>query len=301
VTKCVTLSKIKEGRGVTGVLLVSSYSRKVSQRGAYYDLVFRDKTGEVAGIYWSGDFEKRVKRVSSPLLIVVEEERVQTWQDKPQIVVTDFEIVRKKEVSISHFRYVGCNRKSEVKAFETYLGKFTDGSLGKGVDPTCETIVSAFVDSRFYDVFLRCPASARGPFSYEGGLLRHTNEVIRFGLAALSKRCGAFEKSVFLAGAMLHDVGKCDSFSTDGFTIDCSKEWELNGDVYLGVQAFKELCSGRDFDNEVVRLIGHHIVSHKGKPEWGAFVLPSTPTALVLSEADRMSFQSENVFGESNG
>jgi len=51
-----------------------------------------------------------------------------------------------------------------------------------------------------------------------------------------------------------------------------------------------EFAKRFNFDENVILAIGHIIISHHGKKEYGSPVLPSTPEALIVSAADELDF-----------
>src|SRR5262245_51381295 len=77
------------------------------------------------------------------------------------------------------------------------------------------TLGLLFDQAGFRHDFERCPASLTGHHSRLGGLLQHTCEVAHLALAATAILPAA-DPDLVLAGALLHDIGKIESYRWDG-------------------------------------------------------------------------------------
>lgn len=143
-------------------------------------------------------------------------------------------------------------------------------------------------DSRFH----RWPASIpgkHGPKHHgeEGGLLRHTNEVLAFALGAGTAVPG-LDLVVLATGAIWHDVGKLPEYAKNDQGI-WSRATPLVSHICHGLQMW---AVDRDRHREADAFdehVTHLIASHHGRREWGSPVVPSTLEALILHSADCQS------------
>ncbi|HEV8124029.1 MAG TPA: HD domain-containing protein [Gemmatimonadales bacterium] len=156
--------------------------------------------------------------------------------------------------------------------------------------PRLRSVLDLFYeDSEFRQAYGECPASLSGHHARLGGLLQHTCEVARIGLC-LAETTGA-DRDLVLAGALLHDIGKLESYTWSG-TFAMTDRGSLCGHVVLGSlmlaarlgAAPPTLCSGPEHN-----LLHHLILSHHGLLEHGAPVTPMTLEAEVLHFADNAS------------
>ncbi|MBA2626397.1 MAG: HD domain-containing protein [Gemmatimonadales bacterium] len=174
--------------------------------------------------------------------------------------------------------------------------KTLDGWRAELRRPRVKAILALFYDDdEFRRAYEECPASLAGHHAELGGLLKHTCEVATIA-RQMSRVCHA-NWDLVLAGALLHDIGKLDSYRWDGafeYT-DCGS---LLGHVVLGAVRLDRRVAAADprpcTDQELM-LLQHMIVSHHGKLEFGAPVPPMTLEAEVLHYADNASAKTASM------
>jgi 3'-5' exoribonuclease len=152
------------------------------------------------------------------------------------------------------------------------------------------TLGLLFDDPEFRAGFQRCPASIHGHHARLGGLLQHTCEVAHLALAAVSFAPRA-DRDLVLAGALLHDVGKLESYRWDGL-FETTIAGRALGHVVLGSRLLDRAYSRAvhpPCTREELDLLHHLILSHHGRLEFGAPVMPLTLEAEILCQADLAS------------
>ena len=99
---------------------------------------------------------------------------------------------------------------------------------------------------------------------------------------------------MLLTGALLHDIGKLDSY-TGELTIEGTDQGKLIGHLVLGVQMVEtaiaaiQASKGEDaFPLTFKMPLLHLILSHHGELEWGSPVQPVLLEACLLHHADHM-------------
>jgi 3'-5' exoribonuclease len=164
--------------------------------------------------------------------------------------------------------------------------------------PTLRAVADlVFADDAFRVQFERAPGSTQGHHAQVGGLLQHTVEVVRIAdqTAKVMRRANA---DLVVVGAMLHDIGKVESYEVGagGFTFTpCGL---LVGHVVLGAlmverriaRLGKQVCS----DGQLLEL-QHMILSHHGKIEHGSPVVPMTVEAEIVHRADEASAKATDM------
>ena len=174
--------------------------------------------------------------------------------------------------------------------------KTLDGWRGEIERPRlARTLALFFDDDDFRRRFEQCPASLSGHHDELGGLLKHVCEVATIG-RAIARTCRA-DRDLVLAGALLHDIGKLESYRWDAafeYT-DCGR---LLGHVVLGSLMFdRRLREEAELpcNDQELMLLHHLILSHHGVLEFGAAVQPMTLEAEVLHYADNASAKTASM------
>ena len=162
--------------------------------------------------------------------------------------------------------------------------------------PRLNTVLDLFYeDDQFRRRYEECPASVRAHHARLGGLLKHTAEVAL--IARATARASGAELDLVLAGVLLHDIGKLESYSWDGI-FDYTVAGSLVGHVVLGAlmldRRLAEEVTSPCTDEERHVLL-HLILSHHGKLEYGSPVQPMTLEAEVLHWADNASAKTASV------
>jgi 3'-5' exoribonuclease len=157
------------------------------------------------------------------------------------------------------------------------------------------TLALFFDDADFRRRFEECPASPSGHHAELGGLLKHVCEVASIG-RAIARTCRA-DRDLVLAGALLHDIGKLETYRWEG-AFDYTDCGRLLGHVVLGALMLDRRLDEEDEPpcNDHERTLLHHLIlSHHGKLEFGAAVPPMTLEAEVLHYADDASAKAASM------
>lgn len=161
-------------------------------------------------------------------------------------------------------------------------------TLGK---PRLAALVSLlFDDPGFRDRFQRCPASLKGHHAKLGGLLQHTCEVAHLAAASAALTPEA-DRDLTLAGALLHDIGKTESYTWNGY-FEMTTAGRIIGHVVLGSRMLdRAVIRSRlpGMPSDELDLLHHLILSHHGKLEFGSPVLPLTLESELIAHADLTS------------
>jgi 3'-5' exoribonuclease len=153
-----------------------------------------------------------------------------------------------------------------------------------------QTLGLFYDDPGFRSRYEQCPASIRGHHAALGGLLQHTWEVARIGLG-MARTWPKADADLVLAGALLHDIGKIESYRWEG-VFEMTVPGAVVGHVVLGAllldrrvrTAIPPPCT----EDELL-LLQHLLLSHHGLLEFGAPVAPMTLEAELLHHADNAS------------
>ena len=143
-----------------------------------------------------------------------------------------------------------------------------------------------FADPDLWEMFSWAPAATGNHEAYQGGLLKHTTEVVERCIDEYNRNPLNLNLSLLISGAMMHDFGKVVEYQWED-CFDRTTPGKLVGHIQIA-----NIMLGRklpdDFPKDKAMLIYHLIISHQGQKDWGSPIEPRTKEALVLHYADMM-------------
>ena len=161
-------------------------------------------------------------------------------------------------------------------------------------DDDYRAIATMMLQRREQD-FRSIPAAKSVHHGFVGGLLMHTANML--GQADfLSRLYGpTINRSLLLAGTLLHDFGKMKefSFSELGLVTEYSTEGQLLGHLVIGAEWVAAAARKLGIPEEKSLLLRHLILSHHGEPEFGAAVVPVCMESELLHLIDKIDSRVE--------
>jgi 3'-5' exoribonuclease len=144
------------------------------------------------------------------------------------------------------------------------------------------------------DAIKRGSAARKNHHAYAGGFLEHVLSVTRNALFLADKYAADYpdmqpplSKSLVIAGAILHDIGKLVELEGPLAGMRRTAEGELIGHIVLGRDFVRDRArTVEGLDRETQLRLEHIILAHQNLPEWGSPVEPRTPEALLVYFAD---------------
>lgn len=167
---------------------------------------------------------------------------------------------------------------------ETLISKFKY-FLSSIKNDDCKNILN-YIFKKYYQDFINYPAAVRNHHEFYHGLLYHTVSMCEVA-EGISKHYADVDYDILISGCLLHDVGKVIEFSGVIGT-KYTNEGNLLGHLTIGMSLIDEAKKALDIKSEVPLLLEHMVLSHHGKVEYGAAVVPITREALLLSMIDDM-------------
>jgi 3'-5' exoribonuclease len=166
------------------------------------------------------------------------------------------------------------------------------GLLGTIHNPHLRRLLAAVFgeDTPTYKAFRELPAAKHYHQAYRHGLLEHCLTVAQ-AVGAISAIFPGVNRDVAVTGALLHDIGKLDSYELDDEddTIAMSDLGRLHGEIALGYYRTRRLIERLDgFPPELEQALLHIILSHHGSLEHGSPVVPCTREATLVHMIDNL-------------
>lgn len=131
------------------------------------------------------------------------------------------------------------------------------------------------------------PAAKTIHHAYRGGLLEHTVSMAELAVL-MAGHYQDLDRDLLLLGVLFHDLGKLEEIGAMPVN-DYTLEGQLVGHVVIGRDMLRQSCERiDDFPADLRLQLEHLVLSHQGRLEYAAPVLPRTAEALVLHFIDNL-------------
>jgi 3'-5' exoribonuclease len=273
------IKELQEGARISDLFMVKSSRLAETRAGkAYIQLTLMDKSGEINGPVW--DRAEELFPHCSPGSFLQVQAVVQSYREQLQLKIDVMQPVSSEEIHLADFvpscpkdRAALAQRMQELVASveNQFLRKLLNRFLKK------EPMWQRFQDS---------PAAKGIHHAYIGGLLEHSLSVAELA-DKLSAHYPGVDRSLLIAGALLHDLGKVEELQLDLALIEYTPRGRLKGHLVIGSEMVAvEAGRIKDFPAEVLEQLQHLILSHHGRHEFGSPTVPMTIEAFLLSFLD---------------
>ena len=139
-----------------------------------------------------------------------------------------------------------------------------------------------------WELYRCAPAAKHYHQAYRHGLLEHCLSVAQ-GVSAISATFPGIDRDVAVTGALLHDIGKLEAYTTDPAAIDMTDAGRLQGEIPLGYYRIRREIEEIDgFPPRLAEALLHIILSHHGTLEHGSPVVPCTREATLVHFLDNL-------------
>jgi 3'-5' exoribonuclease len=136
--------------------------------------------------------------------------------------------------------------------------------------------------------FREAPAAKRYHQAYRHGLLEHSLTVAQ-SVSAIAANFGGIDRDVAVTGALLHDIGKLEAYTSDPLAIDMTDLGKLQGEIPLGYYRIRRAIEDLPrFPDRLAAAVLHIILSHHGTLEHGSPVVPCTREATLVHMIDNL-------------
>ncbi len=280
------VAQMERGMDVEGFYLLSSASARTMANGKpFLSAVLADAGGTIDAVFWGyggpvgeGDAGRIVKIRGS----------VSDYRGAPQVTLSQLRLAREDD-PVNTARLVPTAPIDRDGAYAE-LTRITASIEDADYRAVCEEML------RRHEAALRTiPAAKSVHHSFLSGLLMHTLNMLRLADFLAAQYAGTVDRSLLLAGTLLHDLGKEREFrfSPLGLVTDYSVCGQLLGHLVMGAQEAAEAAAQLGIPAEKSMLLQHLLLSHHGAPEFGAAVLPQCAEAELLSLIDQIDSRME--------
>jgi 3'-5' exoribonuclease len=146
-------------------------------------------------------------------------------------------------------------------------------------------------ETELWEGYRMAPAAKHYHQAYRHGLLEHCLSVAQ-AVSAISATFPGIDRDVAVTGALLHDIGKLEAYTTEGGrerTIDLTDVGRLHGEIALGYYRVRRTIEQIEgFPEQLQWAISHIILAHHGSLEHGSPVVPCTREATLVHMIDNL-------------
>lgn len=278
------IKDLEANKLVEGVYAIQNCQLGQTKAGKpFIKCLIADKTGRTPGRMWSAT-EELFSTLPTDGFVWISAQ-TQPYQGEMQLIIQQIERATPSPAELLDL--LPCSQYDAEEMFAE-LSKIMQSLK----HPAVLALVNQYLeDADLMERFKRAPAAMTLHHAYISGLLEHTLSLLRLGEAVLPLY-PQLNRDIVLMGLFLHDLGKCMELTWEtGFGY--SDDGQLVGHIARGViwlQRKAEDCAalGQRVPEPILRVLHHIILSHHGKPEFGALKLPATPEAIAVSLLDNM-------------
>ena len=272
-----------DGCDVAQVLLVRDVEPRRKRDGAeFLRLELGDRTGSLSAMVWDDiDSVREVCRAGEPVHVTGRYEVSQRWGGR--LNLTTLRSARADEYSPEALLDGPARDATQMERDLREL-------LATIHNPHLRRLLKLVFDdaSPIWASYRDAPAAKRYHQAYRHGLLEHCLTVAQ-AVSALSAIFQGIDRDIAVTGALLHDIGKLESYELAGGAIEMSDDGRLIGEIPLGYYRVRRAIERLDgFPAELAQALAHIILSHHGSLEHGSPVVPCTREATLVHMMDNL-------------
>jgi 3'-5' exoribonuclease len=281
--RSVLVRDLTDGMEVDQVLLVRAAEMRTKADGApYLRLTLGDRTGAAVAMVW--DDVPRLREVctqGTPLHVRASYERHPKYG--PQFRLRGLGPAQPGTYDLADLldgppRSAAAMESDLRELIATIQDEHLRALLDRVLGPQTQT----------WALYRRAPAAKHYHQAYEHGLLEHSLSVAQ-AVSATSATFPGIDRDVAVTGALLHDIGKLEAYTTDPAAIDLTDAGRLQGEIPLGYYRIRrEIEDIPGFPPALAQAVGHIILSHHGSLEHGSPVVPATREATLVHMIDNL-------------
>lgn len=280
------IDALEAGDGLYGRYAVLARSLRPFRdpaKGRFLTLTLGDSSGTLGAKVWDG--ADAIAEAIAGHEVVEVEGRLEEWGGSLQATLLAVRPVPPEEVDPAQFLPRGPRDPDKCL-------KWIREVVEEDVDcPSLRALLFRFLDDdETREALLVAPAAKNRHHAYLGGLVEHIASALTIG-RSVCRVHPALDRSLVHAGIVLHDIGKVLELTVRA-TIDYAPRGRLIGHIVLGYEwVMREAEAIEGFPEETLMLLGHIILSHHGKAEYGAPVVPMTAEAEAVHQIENLDAQ----------
>jgi 3'-5' exoribonuclease len=282
--KTLFVKDLKPGSEVTEFFVLRKKELKEYDGQKFLKLELGDKSGRIDAVIWD-DIDQAYDKVQVGEMVRVKG-WVTTYKEMPQLKVDKIRKAKDGEIDLEDF-LPATDRDFNLlfDDFKNVVQTIENSYLKRLLELLSE-------DFSLMEKFKRAPGGKLWHHAKVGGLLEHTLKVTSICEKA-AQMYDLVDRDLLIAGALVHDIGKSNSYSVNGF-FDYTDEGRLLGHVVSGDELIdRAIQKIPDFPQDLALQLKHLVLSHQGQLEQASPVVPQTIEAIILHYADELDAKAD--------
>lgn len=168
--------------------------------------------------------------------------------------------------------------------FSTKSPELITGSKAEDYQKLSEIYLQAA--SRLYLPYSQGLGAVSNHHNFPGGLLQHTSELLSFFLHIYPSFPFQVNPFIVAMSCLFHDFGKLNCYTQD---FQYTEEISLLDHPFISSEAVGKFLASRSIHPRLIKFIQSAVLSHHGRKEWGAPILPANPESFLVAKLDEIS------------
>lgn len=188
----------------------------------------------------------------------------------------------KEDIDQSQPSIEGIDRSEQVSSCHKYLINQASKIQNLGLRAICAKVLSSVKFTSGY-------GSSDKHHNFIGGLCVHTSEVLENALLMAKSTTLYVNLDNLIAGVIYHDYGKFFDYKVENGKVIKTDHQKKIRHLSRSYAIFMSDAEKHEISDNMKDEIGHIILAHHGRQEWGSPVEPETVEALIIHCADVLS------------
>lgn len=253
--------------------------RTANNGSPYLTLTLHNGQKELSAKKW--DFSGNPPKTGD--VIFIDDATMGEYRGNPQVTINSYRVAAKNDAPIERFVPT---TKGDVNLMFLLVQESAKSILNTNLQQLVVSILELHKKK-----FKKAPAAVTNHHAYLGGLIEHTLDVTKTAIMMARWSPENLNKDLVKAGAILHDIGKIETYTWERGFIERSNLGRLVDHIVVGSMIVQNAAAEMGLELADIQELMHIIVSHHGKQEWGSPVEPATKEAMIVHRADELNFK----------
>lgn len=276
---------LSKGMTVNDIFIVKNKTDILKySKGYRFEFTVGDKTGDILVKFWGDtnldEVTKKWNMIKEDTVIYLEG-RVNMWKDQLDIAMdknSNIRILSPDDFYKKDFIEVNEKIEEDFKELKEYINKINNEILRNLLN-------TIFTNPNILVAMKQAPASYLEHYSYAGGLVKHTLNVVRLA-DFVSRYHTNIDRNILLAGAILHDIGRIKEFKIKT-TIKQAKISKYENHEVIGIRILEDFYRQLNVPQDMQLQINHIILTHHTEPK--------TPEGVIVKYCNELDVATERA------